>query len=600
MKNLIKIWKKKIEQFIEINDKGDVHDSNLWEALKAVVRGEIIAFEIAQRKKVRMRMTEIEITLTRLESLHKNSPNNVLLKEIMALKYEYNSLLSSSVLKLLCKVKQRYYELGDKSHNLLARQLRQHEAANAIYQIKNKKGKIITNPKEINQNFAEFYAEVYTSIGKSDQKNIDSFIEGLHLPKLSEKALKALDAEINIEEVENAIKEFPNNKAPGPDGFSIEFYKRFSKVILPLLVRMYRHSQEAGRFPASMYDANIALIPKPGRDRLLVSSYRPISLLPTETKIIGKIIANRLKKHICDIIHPDQTGFMPSRHMYFNLRRLCNVLYSNHKEEAAVISLDAQRAFDQVEWGYMMSVLKKFGFGHVFREWIKTIYFCPKASVVTNHNVSAPFSIYRGTRQGCPLSPFLFAVAIEPLAAYIRQQADIQPITIGGLPQHISLYADDIILFIKNPSKSIPHLLSAITKFGNISGFTVNWGKSELMNIMPNTCQQYIRSTPFKIAEHSFTYLGVIITRKPQDLLRANWQKKIDQLKNNIDYWRTLPISMVGKINAVKMVSLPRFLHLFQSIPSCIPQSYFKQLDKIIFQFLWNYKTARIKKQHFF
>ncbi len=105
-----------------------MHDSNLWEALKAVVRGEIIAFELAQRKKVRMRMTEIERILTRLESLHKNSPNNVLLKEIMALKYEYNYLLSSSVLKLLCKVKQRYYELGDKPHNLLARQLRQHEA----------------------------------------------------------------------------------------------------------------------------------------------------------------------------------------------------------------------------------------------------------------------------------------------------------------------------------------------------------------------------------------------------------------------------------------------------------------------------------------
>ncbi len=280
--------------------------------MKAVVRGEIIAFEIAQRKKFRMRLTEIERTLTRLESLHKNSPNNVLLKEIMALKYEYNSLLSSSVLKLLCKVKQRYYELGNKPHNLLARQLRQHEAANAIYQIKNKEGKILTNPKEINQNFAEFY----TSIRKSGQKNIDSFIEGLHLPKSSEEALKALDAEINIEEVENAIKEFPNNKAPGPDGFSIELYKIFSKVILPLLVRMYRHSQEAGRFPASMYDANIALIPKPGRDWLLVSSYRPISLLPTETKIIGKIIANRLKKHICDIIHPDQIGFMPSRYVF--------------------------------------------------------------------------------------------------------------------------------------------------------------------------------------------------------------------------------------------------------------------------------------------
>lgn len=153
-------------------------------------------------------------------------------------------------------------------------------------------------------------------------------------------------------------------------------------------------------------------------------------------------------------------------------------------------------------------------------------------------------------------------------------------------------------LFIKNPSKSIPHLLTSITKFGNISGFTVNWEKSDLMTITPYAYKQHIKSSPFKITENSFTYLGVIITKNPRDLLRVNWQKRIDQLKNNIDYWRTLPISMVGKINAVKMVSLPRFLHLFQSIPSCIPQSYFKQLDKITIQFLWNYKTARIKKQH--
>lgn len=80
MKNLIEDLEKKIVEFIEINDNGDVHDSNLWETLKAVVRGEIIAFETAQRKEVRMRMTKLENTLTKLESLHKNCPNTKLLK----------------------------------------------------------------------------------------------------------------------------------------------------------------------------------------------------------------------------------------------------------------------------------------------------------------------------------------------------------------------------------------------------------------------------------------------------------------------------------------------------------------------------------------
>lgn len=113
-------------------------------------------------------------------------------------------------MNLLCKVKQRYYELSDKPHNLQAWQLGQHKAASTMYQIKNKEWTLITNLKVINCNFAKFNAEVYTPVGKSDQKSTARFMEGLHLAKLSEEALKALDAEISIEEVENAIKEFPN------------------------------------------------------------------------------------------------------------------------------------------------------------------------------------------------------------------------------------------------------------------------------------------------------------------------------------------------------------------------------------------------------
>ena len=154
------------------------------------------------------------------------------------------------------------------------------------------------------------------------------------------------------------ISSVPNNKAAGPDGFSIQFFKKCSSKLSPLLLRMLNHSMLNSRLPPTLYKANISLIPKPGRDPNLVSSYRPISLLPIETKILGKVLANRLKEHICSIIHPDQSGFMPGRHMYFNLRRLFHVLYTEHTEEAVVISLDAQRAFDQVEWPYMLITLE--------------------------------------------------------------------------------------------------------------------------------------------------------------------------------------------------------------------------------------------------
>jgi len=337
--------------------------------------------------------------------------------------------MSKNISKLLVQVRQRYFELGDKPHRLLARQLRQIQASRAIHCIKSEGGTLHTDPMKINECFADFYANVYQSQGDLDCQVLDTFFENLDLPKLSLDSADVLDKDINLDEIMQVISSFPNNKAPGPDGFIVEFFKKFGPMLSPLLLRMFNHTMLTSSLPPTLYKANISLIPKPGRDPQMVSSYRPISLLSIETKILGKILANRLRECICSIIHPDQTSFMPGRLMHFNLRRLFNILYAKHPEEAVVISLDAQRAFDQVEWSYMMSVLKKFGFGPSFMKWIEIIYSHPTASVITNQNISPPFAVHRGTRQGCPLSPFLFAIIIEPLAASIRQSPLISPST---------------------------------------------------------------------------------------------------------------------------------------------------------------------------
>lgn len=246
----------------------------------------------------------------------------------------------------------------------------------------------------------------------------------------------------------------------------------------------------------------------------------------------------------------------------------------------------------------MISTLKKFGFGCSFIKWIQIIYSYRTASIITNQNISLPFSIKRVTRQGCPLSPFLFSIIIEPLAASVRQHPQKLPINISGQNNHLSLYADDVLLYISKPQISIPHLLSLIKDFGSFSGFTINWDKSELMPLSAEIDKTYLQSVPFKKAFDNFSYLGVTVTKNPSDLLCLNWQDKIQQVKHNIDFWKTLQISLAGKINAIKMVVLPRFLHLFQSLPCYITQPYFKQLDSILIPFIWNYKTVRISKKH--
>ncbi len=101
-------------------------------------------------------------------------------------------------------------------------------------------------------------------------------------------------------------------------------------------------------------------------------------------------------------------------------------------------------------------------------QWIEIIYSQPTASVITNQNISPQFAVHRGTRQDCPLSPFLFVIIIEPFAAIIRQSLLISPIDMFGYKHYLSLYADDILLYISQPQTSIPPLLTLIEKFSSL------------------------------------------------------------------------------------------------------------------------------------
>ena len=140
------------------------------------------------------------------------------------------------------------------------------------------------------------------------------------------------------------------------------------------------------------------------------------------------------------------------------MRRLFNILYADHStlQPETIFSLDAEKAFDRVEWDYLFTVLKKFEFGPIFCNWIKILYSTPTASVRTNNITLRYFPLQRGTRQGCCLSPLLFDLAIEPLAIAMCSDDGVPGVTRRGLVHKVSLYDDDLLLYIANPVTSIP------------------------------------------------------------------------------------------------------------------------------------------------
>lgn len=190
------------------------------------------------------------------------------------------------------------------------------------------------------------------------------------------------------------------------------------------------------------------MLHKPGRDPQSCFSYRPISLINADIKIYSTI-AMRLDKFVGKLINLDLTGFLKGR-LASDVRWLLHVITDAKKTglPGGLLFLDAEKAFDRLEWGYLWKVPGKFKFGTNFIKMIQVIYSNTSARVVTAGQFSDLFNIGHGSRQGCPASPSIFNLSLASLAQYMRQSKLVAPIKIGSTAHSILMYADDTLVYL--------------------------------------------------------------------------------------------------------------------------------------------------------
>lgn len=155
--------------------------------------------------------------------------------------------------------------------------------------------------------------------------------------------------------------------------------------------------------------------------------------------------------------------------------------------------------------------------------------------MVTNCIISPPFNLTRATRQLCALSPLLFNIVLEPLVLTIRANAAIRGVEGGGKEHKLLLYADDILMLIKDPLNSIPHLMNMIQSYSNLPRYKINWTKSEAMPISELCNPNLLTNVSFKWISNGMKYLGIKLSSEVEETPTLNLEPLLQKI--HFDKW---------------------------------------------------------------
>ena len=565
-----------------------INDALFLEMLLMNIRSKTISYSVNVARERSKTEKHILLTLAELES--RPSPTTSDINEISKKQAELQAFRSTSNEGSIIRSRARWYEEGEKgSSSYFFKLEKRHSESKQIPCLK-VGDMMITGSTEILAELSNHFKELYRKGETPLDTEIDEYLKTTNMPRLTSTEAQALEEDITLKELGETLMKFSNNKSPGSDGFPYEFYKVFWNDIKHFVYRSLKYGLMKGELSITQREGLITLVPKPSKPRNLIASWRPITLLNSTYKMLAGTIANRLKKVLNAIIHPDQTAFMKNRFIGENIRITYDILWETYMQnkDGFLFSADFKTAFDVMNWNFLELCLKRFNFGQKFIDMFWCLHKHIFSRIVYHGHLSKEqINLERGCRQGDPISCYFFIIGAEILANKVRQNEIIRGIQIREANIKLIQYADDTTFFLDGTERSLRAVFGELGWFSKFSGLKPNVSKCNAMWIGGKALSREKICTEIPLNWVSkLKLLGVVFSPHCQNITDENVTLKKDTIARIIGMWKGRNLSLLGRITVTKSLLLSQITHVLSSLPDP-SEKVVKEISKLLFTFVW-------------
>ena len=568
----------------------------LWEYIKCQIRTNTT--EYSSKRAKQLKKQEIELN-NQLKDLEPNIDNEQVYLEYIQIKAKWEHIIQKKINGIIVRSRAQWAEEGEKNTKLfISLEKRNHNNTYIKKLIKDDETEL-HDPNDIIEEQKKFYSTLYsTKNQRFKDSDYETYLRNTNTQILDENDKQLCEEPLTVEEIGKALQNLPNGKSPGADGLTTNFFKFFCTDIKDIVLDSFNEICQSKNMSQFQKRAILNLQPKGDKDIRYLKNWRPVSLLSTDYKILTKALAMRLQKVIYKIVNPDQVGYIKGRYIGENVRTIFDIInYADQNNQKAYIGqIDFEKAFDSIEWPFLFKTLEKFNFGDIFIQWIKILYNDIYTCVGNNGYYSNYFKLTRSIRQGCPISALLFILVAEILASKLREEKGVKGIVIEGKEYKLCMLADDMTLFLMD-LESLKNAIGIFKTFETYSGLKLNLSKTELIPI-GKCSEENIKLgqdlEQIKIGSFPFKALGIWYAKTQEEIKTLNYIERIQKIDKLINIWKLRNLSLKGKITIIKTLLLPQIQFLFSMLYT--PNNIIKQIDEKLFNFLWDNKPAKIKR----